>query len=79
MCFIAAITIVPAVLVVIHKKETNNRGAGSVPSFPARRPVQLGSLEGLAAGFGMGPGVSPPMWPPAYIIPAEQIFKVLSL
>ena len=28
--------------------------AGAVPS----------ALEGLASGFGMGPGVSPPLWPP---------------
>ena len=28
--------------------------AGAVPS----------ALVGLAAGFGMGPGVSPPLWPP---------------
>ena len=28
--------------------------SGAVPS----------ALEGLASGFGMGPGVSPPLWPP---------------
>ena len=28
--------------------------AGAVPS----------ALVGLASGFGMGPGVSPPLWPP---------------
>jgi len=24
------------------------------------------ALEGLASGFGMGPGVSPPLWPPEH-------------
>ena len=24
------------------------------------------ALEGLASGFGMGPGVSPPLWPPKH-------------
>ena len=31
--------------------------AGAVPS----------ALVGLASGFGMGPGVSPPLWPPDHI------------
>ncbi len=34
---------------------------------PFPRPVPPGSLGGLTSGFGMSPGVSRPLWPPAEI------------
>ena len=36
---------------------------GDLLSHPASRAVPS-ALEGLTSGFGMGPGVSPPLWPP---------------
>ena len=36
---------------------------GVLLSHPLARAVPS-ALEGLASGFGMGPGVSPPLWPP---------------
>jgi hypothetical protein len=27
------------------------------------------ALEGLTSGFGMGPGVAPPLWPPKRLLP----------
>ena len=36
---------------------------GVLLSHPLSRAVPS-ALEGLASGFGMGPGVSPPLWPP---------------
>src|SRR5215211_2344408 len=36
---------------------------GDLLSHPASRAVPS-ALEGLTSGFGMGPGVSPPPWPP---------------
>ena len=34
------------------------------PTLPRVPPVVPSALEGLTAGFGMDPGVSPPLWPP---------------
>ena len=31
---------------------------------PTVKTAVPSTLEGLTAGFGMGPGVSPPPWPP---------------
>ena len=39
-------------------------------SHPVTRAVPS-ALEGLTSGFGMGPGVSPPPWPP------KRLCKVL--
>jgi hypothetical protein len=36
--------------------------AGAVPS----------AREGLTSGFGMGPGVSPPLWPPKRWFPPDR-------
>jgi hypothetical protein len=36
---------------------------GDLLSHPASQAVPS-ALEGLTSGFGMGPGVSPPLWPP---------------
>jgi hypothetical protein len=36
---------------------------GDLLSHPVSRAVPS-ALEGLTSGFGMGPGVSPPLWPP---------------
>jgi hypothetical protein len=36
---------------------------GDLLSHPVARAVPS-ALEGLTSGFGMGPGVSPPLWPP---------------
>src|SRR4029450_10521937 len=36
---------------------------GDLLSHPASRAVPS-ALEGLTSGFGMGPGGSPPLWPP---------------
>ena len=35
------------------------------PILPRACPAVLSAMEGLTAGFGMGPGVPPPPWPPA--------------
>ena len=36
---------------------------GDLLSHPVTQAVPS-ALEGLTSGFGMGPGVSPPLWPP---------------
>jgi hypothetical protein len=36
---------------------------GDLLSHPVAQAVPS-ALEGLTSGFGMGPGVSPPLWPP---------------
>ena len=33
------------------------------PILPRASPSVLSAMEGLTAGFGMGPGVPPPPWP----------------
>ena len=35
-------------------------------------PVVPSALAGLASGFGMGPGVSPPPWPPQHCEPPHR-------
>ena len=34
------------------------------PILPRADPAVLSAMEGLTSGFGMGPGVPPPPWPP---------------
>jgi hypothetical protein len=43
---------------------------GDLLSHPVSRAVPS-ALKGLTAGFGMGPGVSPSLWPP-------ETFEVVS-
>ncbi len=48
---------------------------GNVSVFPNINSVHTESLEGLTSGFGMLPGVSPPLWSPATIILKEVLYK----
>jgi hypothetical protein len=41
---------------------------GDLLSHPVSRAVPS-ALEGLTSGFGMGPGVTPPLWPPKQVVP----------
>src|SRR5205823_3767913 len=42
---------------------SSKMSGGDLLSHPVSRAVPS-ALEGLTSGFGMGPGVSPPLWPP---------------
>jgi hypothetical protein len=44
---------------------------GDLLSHPVARAVPS-ALEGLTSGFGMGPGVSPPPWPPKRRFPIAR-------
>jgi hypothetical protein len=65
-------------------------GKGDGPPLRAARPLRsLGSdllshsvsravpsaLEGLTSGFGMGPGVPPPPWPPKHLVPDQGLIR----
>ncbi len=40
------------------------KGSRRRPTLPRLHTAVPSALEGLTAGFGMDPGVSPPLWPP---------------
>src|SRR4029450_4732011 len=46
-----------------HRAALPKVSGGDLLSHPVARAVPS-ALEGLTSGFGMGPGVSPPPWPP---------------
>ena len=46
-----------------HRRRFVKSLGGDLLSHPASQAVPS-ALEGLTSGFGMGPGVSPPLWPP---------------
>ena len=47
-----------------NRHQNKKTGTWQRPTLPRVPPVVPSALEGLTAGFGMDPGVSPPLWPP---------------
>ena len=45
------------------RKRGSPRSGQRRPILPRASPSVLSAMEGLTAGFGMGPGVPPPPWP----------------
>ena len=45
------------------EKRGSPRSGQRRPILPRASPSVLSAMEGLTAGFGMGPGVPPPPWP----------------
>ena len=45
------------------EKRGSPRSGQRRPILPRACPSVLSAMEGLTAGFGMGPGVPPPPWP----------------
>ena len=47
-----------------RERRQKRKGSRRRPTLPRLHTAVPSALEGLTAGFGMDPGVSPPLWPP---------------